>query len=224
MAKRGRRSQEDNARQHSDAETSSLRKQRRKEVVRRHYEKQLGFRLEPQPLWLIFDNSSAVEIRDKRRTQMAEKRAAIKAKRRRSDIARAAQAELERAELAASIALSRMHRKQTKARLRELKSSRRARRGESPLPPSSDEQSSDYGDGPSVEEEVGTNADEEAGTRAIPTYLPEISGRAGLPIRRACQFRLNTPPSSSPPPEELEEKIPSFYEKLWAAMERNSAT
>ncbi|KAJ7458440.1 hypothetical protein FB451DRAFT_1182639 [Mycena latifolia] len=188
MAKRGRRSQEDNARQHSDAETSSLRKQRRKEV-------------------------------------MAEKRAAIKAKHCRSDIARAAQAELECAELAASIALSRMHRKQTKARLRELKSSRRARRGESPLPPSSDEQSSDYGDGPSVEEEVGTDADEEAGTRAIPAYLPEISGhRAGLPIRRACPFRLNTPPSSSPPPEELEEKIPSFYEKLWAAVERNSVT
>ncbi|KAJ7448394.1 hypothetical protein FB451DRAFT_1187817 [Mycena latifolia] len=156
---------------------------------------------------------------------MAEKRAGIKAKRRRSENARAAQAELERAEQEASIALSQMLRQKTKAWLRELKAARGARRGESPLPPSSAEQSSDEEavQGKAGAEEDGPDGDEAS---ARLRHIPDMSDRQrhiGV-VRRGRPFRLSTPPFSSPPPEELEEKIPSFYDKLWAAVEAGRPT
>ncbi|KAJ7081793.1 hypothetical protein B0H15DRAFT_952815 [Mycena belliarum] len=173
---------------------------RRRAARKRHYDK------------------NAVIIREKKRQQMAEKRAAIKAKRRRTDVTHMAEAaakqeraqaaeaaaELERAEAAASRTLALM------LELKELKTQRRLRleslrqisRVPSPLPPSSEEDESDMDD-------------------VVPAAEATDLVTGSLPVHRPKRMRLETPPSGSPPPEESDgsnEKLPSFYDKLWASM------
>ncbi|KAJ7092913.1 hypothetical protein B0H15DRAFT_799367 [Mycena belliarum] len=184
---------------------------------KRHYDKKFSFR----DTWLgyyFLHIFSAVSIREKKRQQMAEKRAAIKAKRRRTDAAHAveaaekserdqtaeAQAKLERAEAAASSALALM------LEMKELKARRRIRlaRVSSPLPPSSEEEESDTNDSEAPEDRVNNSL-------ATPVPLYSISRRRKL--------RFDTPPPESPgPPEKVdgtEEKLPSFYDTLWMSLE-----
>ncbi|KAJ6600509.1 hypothetical protein DFH09DRAFT_1070298 [Mycena vulgaris] len=186
------------------------------------------------------------KIREKRRIQMAEKRAAIKAKCRRSerDISQLeTETETEAAEFLASQALCAMLKRKRAAR---IAAGRTAAGLMSPLPPSSDE---DLMDGSNGEKHAGCaideqNAEQKLGrlrNRKRATQSPvamgsmksrhlgttnfqfrkvsETSGHQQQPGRRR-PIRLATPPSRSPTPEELQDRMPSFYDKLWAVVER----
>ncbi|KAJ6629016.1 hypothetical protein B0H10DRAFT_2208942 [Mycena sp. CBHHK59/15] len=215
----------------------------------------------------LYYANNAAAIREKHRIQMAEKRAAIKARRRKSD----RPANLTGAELVASRALAQMLER---------------RRAASPLPPSSpppvpseeeDEQSDDISPAPFtarehaimcakldrgwkeqlaimeekgepyVEEEEEEDApaawqerddgEEEplASVRGVSemsdhqrcappaTGVPEMSGNQSRAKLQRRSLRLPTPTSRSSSPE-VQGKLPSFYEKLWAAVGSGGGT
>ncbi|KAJ6530527.1 hypothetical protein DFH09DRAFT_1093576 [Mycena vulgaris] len=226
-------------------EASESRKRRRREASSVHYAKKLRF-IFVHNHYSLNKHPSADKIREKRRIQMAEKRAAIKAKCRRSerDISQLeTETETEAAEFLASQALCAMLKRKRAAR---IAAGRTAAGLMSPLPPSSDE---DLMDGSNGEKHAGCaideqNAEQKLGrlrNRKRATQSPvamgsmksrhlgttnfqfrkvsETSGHQQQPGRRR-PIRLATPPSRSPTPEELQDRMPSFYDKLWAVVER----
>ncbi|KAJ7075024.1 hypothetical protein B0H15DRAFT_806473 [Mycena belliarum] len=177
-------------------ERSEGQKERRQLVRQRYYEKH------------------GDKIREKQRILMAERRAAVKAKRRKPDKAsrrRKSQESVAAAE--ASKQAQVMEKAAQKAQdvhseLRELLAARHARLGWS-LPPSSDEGSESEDCSEGVEGAVVRTS---AGSEFLGHRYED----------RPRKFRLSTPTFSSPPPDELQEKMPSFYEKLWAAVETST--
>ncbi|KAJ7654202.1 hypothetical protein B0H17DRAFT_1146873 [Mycena rosella] len=82
---------------------------------------------------------------------------------------------------------------------------------------------------PYVEESDSQSTDDEGNVAAntgsaTARQIPETSGHQKkeyvLSASGRLKMRMCTPPPGSPPPEELEERIPSFYDKLWARVER----
>ncbi|KAJ7828191.1 hypothetical protein B0H13DRAFT_1917193 [Mycena leptocephala] len=191
--------------------------------------------------WYAKKDYSAVRIREKSRVQAAEKRAAIKAKRRKSDKPRTRQRKFTSDELIASAALTQM---------REQKELPAAQRGavsqtdtvDTPHPnaggfttiqdlleqgaeaqPSEPESSSE-------DEDLDVGVGVSATSDGVAITKDNISAMSGSEIRirvqelkakRRRRLRLPTPTSNSPSPEP-EGPLPSFYEKLWRTVAKKA--
>ncbi|KAJ7687252.1 hypothetical protein B0H17DRAFT_1136378 [Mycena rosella] len=135
---------------------------------------------------------------------------------------------IQQGELDAARALADMLRQKRRARI--------AARLTSPLPPSS-EQESDLqrsesrayvrrpiarGERMNEDESENDGGDEREGPQdQVDATRRSVHHKSSQQRdRRPQALRMCTPPSSSPPAEELEVRIPSFYKRLWAAADR----